>query len=163
KTTTDEQGQASFEFIVPENLAGREQDGGARIGLQATITDSAGQKETRHTTSVVSSELLRVEAIPEGGTLLSSIANRGRRFAGYPDGQPAAKAKILVSGQEEELVTNEYGVAVFEFTPKVQEGTWTIKATDAKGRVGRKTAVYQCGQANQDFVLRTDQAVYTGG
>src|SRR5262249_31808399 len=133
-------------------------------GVQATVTDSAGQKETRSTTSVVSTEVLRVEVMPEAGTLVTGVANTVYVFVSYPDGQPVAKAEVQVSGQGKELVTNELGVASFELKP--QEGvvlSRTVKATDGKGQVGRKQATFDSERIIGNFLFRTDKAVYQSG
>jgi uncharacterized protein YfaS (alpha-2-macroglobulin family) len=163
KSTTDAMGHFPFEFVLPESLAGSGQEG-VRIGVQATVTDSAGQKETRSTTSVVSTEVLRVEVMPEAGTLVPGVANTVYVFVSYPDGQPVAKAEVQVSGQDKELVTNELGVASFVLKP--QEGvamSRTVKATDGKGQVGRKQVQLDSEKITGNFLFRTDKAVYQSG
>jgi hypothetical protein len=163
KATTDATGQTKFDFALPANLAAREQDGVVRFGVKATVTDSAGQKETRGTISVASSEVLRVEAIPEAGALVRGVTNRVYVFVGYPDGRPAAKARVVVSDRDEELGTNDFGITWFDCKPDGRDVSWTIKATDAKDHVGRRTVKFRPGSVRQDFILRTDKAVYDGG
>lgn len=169
KATTDADGKAEFEFVLPTLVPGQDAPGGVAVGVQATIAvkDAAGQdtgaKETRRIGTVVATELINVTVIPEGGTLVRDLPNKVYVFATYPDGSPAAKTRVQVTGLEAELTTSALGVATFEVTPATANGNWTIKATDGQGNVGRRTVPYQCGTPGQDFVFRTDRAVYTGG
>ena len=49
--------------------------------------------------SVVSSEVLRIEAIPEAGSLVRGIANKVYVFVGYPDGYAADDVEVDEPGQ----------------------------------------------------------------
>src|SRR5262249_42611757 len=47
RAQTDVAGKATFDFAIPRSLVGRPQGGGdARIMLEATVTDTAGQKQS---------------------------------------------------------------------------------------------------------------------
>src|SRR5262245_32409614 len=70
RVTTDQTGKASFEFVLPKSLVGREQDSGdARFTLQVTVTDTAGQKQTKTESRVVTHNPIKIEVIPEAGPL----------------------------------------------------------------------------------------------
>jgi hypothetical protein len=160
---TNGAGAASFEFALPETLVGREQDSGdARIALQVSVSDTAGQTQTKVVSRVVTAQPLRVEVIPEAGTLVEGVANTIFLFAGYPDGRPA-RVRLAVSGVERELVTNALGVASFELTPEADRVELTVRAVDEQGRVGRRQVPLACGPGGEDFLVRTDKAVYDGG
>src|SRR5262249_20006782 len=51
----------------------------------------------------------------------------------------------------------------FEHTPTAGDVSWTFKATDLKDRVGRRQVRFSTGSVRQDFIIRTDKAVYDGG
>jgi uncharacterized protein YfaS (alpha-2-macroglobulin family) len=164
KLKTDAQGTAAFDFPLPEQLTGRLQDDGdARIVLQANVTDPANQKQSRSVSRIVTAQPLKIEVIPETGALVQDIANRVYLFVSYPDGQPAAQARVMVSDRDQELITGSLGVAAYEFTPRSQSMSLTVKAKDANDNVGRRTVTLECGQGTDDFIVRTDKAVYNGG
>jgi uncharacterized protein YfaS (alpha-2-macroglobulin family) len=161
KTAPD--GTAKFEFVLPESLVGRPQDSGdARFALEIAVEDPAGQKQTKMASRVVTAEPLRLEIIPEGGTLVQGMANKVYAFVSRADGNPAAGARVRVTGVEKELTANKVGVTSFPVTPSAAQVELTIAGNDKENRVS-KTVTLTCGQPQQDFILRTDKAVYNGG
>lgn len=160
---TDEAGAAQFSLRLPERLVGREQDSGdARITLQANVVDSAGQQQTKTLSRVVTTNPIQVQVIPESETLVKGLANRVYVLATYADGRPA-QARLAVSGFDDEFVTSPLGVAVCELTPKSEEVTLIVRASDDQGLSGRREVTLKCGVTNDDFLVRTDKAVYDGG
>src|SRR5262249_34996153 len=136
--------------------------GDARVSFAVTVTDTAGQKYSRTLSRVVTAHPLRIEVIPEGGTLVRDVANRVYLFVSYPDGRPA-KARLRVSGVDDEVTTSELGVASFELTRAANTIVVTVSAKDSEGRTGRREVSLTCGQVGQDFLIRTDKAVYDSG
>lgn len=162
-TRTDDQGKAAFEVQLPPSLVGRPQDGGAaRIAVDVTVRDSAGQAQSRTVSSVVTAEPIRIEVIPEAGTLVPGVANTVYLFTSYPDGRPA-QTRIVVSGREEELHTNSLGVVSIQLTPKDDKVSLTARATDEEGRSCVRTVTLESRLGGGDFLVRTDRAVYDGG
>jgi alpha-2-macroglobulin-like protein len=160
---TDAKGEASFEYRLPETFTGREQDSGdARIAVEATLTDSAGQKQARAVSRIVTANPLHVEVIPEAGNLVAGVPNTIYFYVSYADGRPA-RARLAVTGVDREVVSSDLGVASVEVTPDADGLNWTVRATDEQGRSGRRQVQLACGQINQDFLVRTDKAVYTSG
>jgi hypothetical protein len=163
KLRTDKSGSAELEYKVPDGLVGREQNSGdARLFFDVTATDSAGQKQSKSVSRIVTGNPIHIDVIPEAGTLVRGLANKVYLFTSYADGRPAA-TKVLISGQEKEVETTKLGVAQFEFTPDGDDVSWTIRASDDKGLVGRRNVRLTCGQMTGDFLVRTDKAVYNGG
>jgi hypothetical protein len=161
KAQTDAKGSAAFDFKLPDTLVGRPQHSGdARFGLEILVRDPAGQKQTKLVTKVVTSEPLKLEVIPEGGTLVQGVANKVYLFATYADGQPAAKVRIAITGHDKELTTNKLGVASFDVTPAQPQVALTIRAADNEHPPLSKEVTLACGQPQRDFIIRTDQAVY---
>jgi hypothetical protein len=154
---TNDKGEADFDFLL-HTTAGDET---RHIELLTTITDSAGQKQSKKTLLAVSFQPLRIELIPEAGTLVAGQPNTIYLYVSTPDGRPA-KARLAISGLEKELSTSDLGVASFEFTPKAGEVAWTIRASDQNGQATREFKL-TCGEVDNDFLLRTDKAVYSGG
>jgi hypothetical protein len=70
---------------------------------------------------------------------------------------------VWVSGFKDGLATDELGVASFEVTPLMDEFSLTIEANDQEGRLARQEVRLRSAQAGEDFLLRTDRAVYEGG
>jgi uncharacterized protein YfaS (alpha-2-macroglobulin family) len=160
---TDAQGRAELAFRLPDRLVGRpQQSGQAQVRVVATVRDPAGQEQQRSTTRTVAAEPIRVEVIPESGRLVRGQLNTVYLLASYPDGRPA-QTRLAVSGVERELSTSRLGVAAIDVRPSEEQLTWTIRATDAEGRSGRREVTLRCGQPAVDFIFRTDRAVYQAG
>jgi hypothetical protein len=160
---TDSSGMARFEFVLPPSLVGRSQDSGdARFTLTATVRDSAGQKQSATASRVVTEQPIRIEVIPESGTLVRGLPNTIYFLATYADGRPVP-AWIAVSGFAQEIHANDMGAASIEFTPQADSVHWTVAATDESGRRGRREVTLECGSPAERFLVRTDKAVYDGG
>jgi len=160
---TDARGRAELEFRLPDQLVGRpQQSGQAQVRVVATVRDQAGQEQQRSATRTVAAEPIRVEVIPESGRLVRGQPNTVYVLASYPDGRPA-QVRLAVSGVERKLSTSRLGVASIEVRPREEQLTWTIRATDAEGRIGRREITLRCGQPAVDFIFRTDRAVYQAG
>ena len=160
---TSATGSAGFEFTVPEHLVGREQlSGDASLSIRAMVVDSAGQKMAKTLSRVVTAQPIHIEVVPESGTLVKGVANVVYLFTSYPDGRPA-QTRISISDVGDELASNRLGVARLKVTPERDELAWTIRATDAEGKIGRREVTLACGKGDDDFLVRTDAAVYNGG
>jgi hypothetical protein len=161
---TDDKGEAVVNYTIPEKLVGREQDSGdARLSFRIRLMDSAGQKQERLVDRVVTARPVRIEVLPEGGTLVEGVPNKVYLFVSRADGTPLP-ARLTVSGIPGVLETDKQGLASFEHTPQGPEVWLTIRATDAQNTLlaGRQVRL-PCGQAQLDFLLRTDRAVYEAG
>ena len=159
--TTDEMGRAPFEFRLPNQMVGREQDSGAaRFLVAVQVTDTAGQTATAGSSRVVTSNPIHLEVIPECGRLVVGVRNRVYVVATYADGRPC-KARLIINGQEE-LQTDQLGIAMTEVRPFSDE-SMIVKAIDSEGRIGQRTVQIASGTNANDFVLRSDKALYRGG
>ncbi len=160
----DADGRGEFTFAIPEKLIGREPDAGdARLSINLSVTDTAGQQHSREIDCVVTSQPLRIEVIPESGTLVRGLPNTIYLFVIYAHGRPAPRVRLAISQVDREVVTSDLGVASFELTPSADEIPLTIRATDADGLLGRRQMTLRCGRTSGDFLIRTDRAVYDGG
>lgn len=159
---TDADGAASLEIPISDQLIGRPQDGGdARVTADVVVRDSAGQEQRRSISRVITANPLRLEVIPESGQIVAGIANTFYVLTTYADGAPA-QARVAVSGLDRELRTSSLGVVSFEMTP-ASPLMLTVSATDDQGlRTTRQVPLNFSTGAN-DFVIRTDKAVYRGG
>ena len=156
-------GSVAIELRLPETLVGRQADAAdAQVWLDVTVTDSAGQQQTKSVSRTVTTRPIRLEVIPESGTLVRGLTNTIYLLASYADGRPV-KARISVSGLSSELQTDELGLAVVELTPTADRIDWTLRATDAQGLAGRRAITLECGRRSDDFLLRTDRVVYESG
>ena len=160
---TDAQGRAAFDFVLPQSLVGRPQDeGDARFSLTATVCDSAGQKQALTVSRIVTQQPVRIEVIPEAGRLVAGLSNTVYFLTTYADGRPAP-TRIAISGFQEEIKTNDMGVASIEFVPAANNNAWVVHATDAAGQSGRREISLEADESGQGFLVRTDKAVYDGG
>ncbi|MBI3409682.1 MAG: DUF1559 domain-containing protein [Planctomycetes bacterium] len=162
KVRTNDSGETPFEFAGLSDTVFGKDGKDVSLDLVATITDNAGQKEIRKIPILVTSQPLVIEVIPEAGALVANVPNRIYLYVHSADGQPV-KARIVVSGFDKELEASDLGVATFDFTPSTQEVEWTVRAMDSQGLVARRQVKFRPGEASNDFLLRADKAVYSGG
>jgi hypothetical protein len=183
KLHSDKDGVAPFDFTLPKELAHREGEapaepnreparreprppgnhdsGDARFTLKTTVTDMAKQKQTQSVSRVVTANPLRFEVIPENGRLVRGVVNRIYVFVSTADGKPT-RARLAVSGIDQEIHTTALGVAAFDI--KVEgDKNLTINAKDSTGLSSTRTIELTCGRPVDDFLVRTDKAVYDGG
>jgi hypothetical protein len=161
---TDDKGEAILTYTIPDKLVGREQDSGdAPLSFRITLTDSAGQKQERTADRVVTAHPMRIEVLPEGGTLVEGVPNKVYLLVSRADGTPVP-ARLTVSGVPGVLKTDKQGLASFEHTPKAFGVAWTIQATDDRDAIlASRRVELPCGRAQLDFLLRMDRAVYEAG
>jgi len=160
---TDATGTVPFEFVLPDRLRADPKDmEQAAVTLAATVRDTAGQEQTKAESCVVAAHPIRIEVIPEGGTLVEGVPNRVYLLATYADGRPA-QVHIAISGQPQEVGTDDLGVATVELTPKTNRIAWTLRAADTEGREGKREITFEIGNQVNDFLIQTDKAVYAGG
>jgi uncharacterized protein YfaS (alpha-2-macroglobulin family) len=157
KLRTDAKGNASATFALPAGV-----DGDLRVTFHVTAVDTAGQTQLHDLTRLVTSRPLRIEVLPECGTLVQNLSNRVYLLTTYADGSPA-RTKLTVSGISGALETDEQGMAAFEFMPPEPSGVWTLDATDGRGAVAHRQERYDCVPTPLNFIVRTDRAVYDGG
>ena len=105
---------------------------------------------------------IHIEVMPESATLVKGVANFVYLYTSYPDGRPA-QTRIAISGIHEEISSDRLGVARVELTPDTDRVAWTVRATDDEGKTANREVVLTCGRSFDDFLLRTDAAVYDGG
>src|SRR5262249_19787780 len=79
---TDGAGQAAVAFDLPRARMGCDN---RRLAILVKVRDGAGQEERRTVTRAISDETLKVEVIPENGTLVPGMANRVYLFVSSPD------------------------------------------------------------------------------
>jgi hypothetical protein len=177
---TDASGKAIFQLPVPDGLLdkdGKEKD--AEIMLSVKVVDGAGQQQSVAVSRVVTDRPLRVEVIPEGGSLVRGQANTIYLLATYADGRPA-RAEVSVTSSPrlefnertrehmavdvvERTTTDDLGVASLEVTPPHDRIELEVRASDSAGRTVTREVTLKCAWDDNDFLLRTDRGVYDGG
>jgi uncharacterized protein YfaS (alpha-2-macroglobulin family) len=165
-TQSEKDGVATFGFRLPEHLIGKEIDGGqARAQFAVTVTDTAGQKQSVASSRVVTTQPLHIDILPESGKLVEGLLNQVYVMVTTPDGQPAAQARLAITGVDHELKTNGLGIASFMLMLPTGQVNLpiTVQATAANGDTARQQALLASDQINRDFLLRTNKAVYRTG
>jgi uncharacterized protein YfaS (alpha-2-macroglobulin family) len=159
---TDERGTAEFRLPVPDGLVKQGEEKDAPITLAVKVADAAGQEQSAQASCLVTTRPLRIEAIPEAGTLVKGVPNTVYLLTTQADGRPA-RTRLAVSWKEAKLRTDELGVAAIEITPTAGTIPLRVEARDEQGRTAQRDFVLPCGQAANDFLVRPDRAVYDGG
>jgi hypothetical protein len=176
---TNATGEASIELAVPdnppilphvnrlvpepENPPAGQPGNDTHFSIRASVTDAAGQEQSGSVERVVTREPVRLEVIPESGALVQGVPNLVYVLVTRVDGTPV-QANLTVTGFRNEIRTDERGAASFEYTPDKPQVRWTVRAFDAGGNtLAVRNLFLTCGQSVQDFLVRTDRAVYRGG
>ncbi|MFO0930531.1 MAG: MG2 domain-containing protein [Gemmataceae bacterium] len=163
---TDDRGAAEVTFMTPAALVGQPGDGGdARVRLVATVTDPADQKETRAVERIVTPRLVRLDVLPEAGTLVQGVANTVFVLVSRPDGTPVKGARVQTTGAvTTEVVTDDRGAGSFQLMAAAGAADLNLVVVAPGGEVLERTSrrLEVRGDAD-DFLVRTDRAVYRGG
>lgn len=163
--TTDAEGNFSFEVALPDYLVGSPlENGNALVQLAITVTDAAGQQETRGVSVVVAETPINVIAVPESGKLALGLPNRVLLFATDPIGQPvnADFTVDLLEGASTVTAVESLsmGVGRVELVP---DGAVSLEI-EAKVGDQASTVTRTLGIGGTDgLLLRTDQALYDAG
>ncbi len=62
-----------------------------------------------------------------------------------------------------QLQTDDQGLASVEVIPDADTMRWSLRAIDRNGLIGRHKVTLACGRDAEDFIVRTDKAIYRGG
>jgi anti-sigma factor RsiW len=159
---TDRRGEAKLTWTAPDTVFGAEE---ARLAFDVTVADGAGQEQTRRTERVLTTQPIRVEVVPEGGDLVSGVANRVYFFVRSADGAPVrARLSVRGIGQNTELKTDAQGLTSCDYTPQAGGGSLDVRVLDDAGKeLASRRADLRGGYGPVDFLLRTDRAVYRSG
>src|SRR5262249_28257699 len=126
--------------------------------------DRAGQEQTQRIVRQVDAQPFRYTAIPENGMLVPGVPNAIYVYAYTIDGAPArVKGTVTVGDDVYPIATGELGAAAFTFTPTNGQFALKFDLTDERGQRVATTVLMQPGPAADDFLVRTDKAVYTAG
>ncbi|MFG0284782.1 MAG: alpha-2-macroglobulin family protein [Phycisphaerales bacterium JB039] len=158
----DAEGRGRFRVRLPQDLHLTGADGDMPVRVRITVRDSAGQEVQTSTTTVISSQPLRITMVPESGRLVPGIENEIFVFATLPDGTPA-QARISVEGLGRDLDTGELGVTSFMLTPAGEDASLAVRATDSSGRTVNTSVDLGVDTSAQAFILRTDATSYDAG
>jgi uncharacterized protein YfaS (alpha-2-macroglobulin family) len=165
--TSNEQGQATFEFDLPAFVAGSDLEGGlGRFYLQAAVIDQAQHLETGRLSLPVSSGGLVVQAIPEGGVFRARLDNTLYLMTSYPDGSPAETdlvVKFNERNQTQKVHTSAYGIAELHYTPDSPYQQFSVQARDARGSTAQRNFNYNSQWSEESVLLRPDKPVYQVG
>jgi 5-hydroxyisourate hydrolase-like protein (transthyretin family)/uncharacterized membrane protein len=164
---TDENGTYEFSFDLPEYFAGSGLESEqAQFALEVTVIDQTDHPEQTSQVLPIAAQPLVIEAVAESGMLKPGVENIVYVLTAYPDGRPAPTTlQIRVDGGSvTELVTGEFGLAEFTFTP--QAGTYhslDIIAQDEAGLSARRQIDFETEYGSDSVLLRADRAAYIVG
>lgn len=165
--TTDENGRFSFNFTLPDYIAGSDLEGGlGAFYLQAHVTDQTNHTQSEGLTFPVTASSLIIEAIPEGGQFRVGVENILYVLTSYPDGRPAPAALQLTLNNGLETATVEtgaYGLAEIPFTPNAPYQELTITAVDPQGNQAERFFSFDGTYQEESVLLRPDRPAYQIG
>ncbi|MGC9348920.1 MAG: alpha-2-macroglobulin family protein [Anaerolineae bacterium] len=164
---TDDVGQFSFSFELPDYVAGTELDDGlGRFYLEARVTDLAQHTEVGRKSLPVAQQALIIDAIPEGGQIRPGVENILYIITSYPDGSPTA-SELMVrfpnANSEVTARTGAYGLTEVGFVPSTNHVTVQVEARDTAGAVGVRDFYFESAWTEEAVLLRPDAAIYRVG
>jgi uncharacterized protein YfaS (alpha-2-macroglobulin family) len=158
---TNQSGAFAFRTELASYFTGMPLAGGnAFLEIETTVVDTAGHEETALEHFVVSQQPINVHVFAESGEAVAGVENIVYILTSYPDGRPAI-CQVNVDGWV--LATDETGVAVLTMIPQSGGLELSVEARDRAGNVGTLVKEIHPSGPSQDFLLRTDRAVYSGG
>lgn len=167
KGKTDDKGHYSFEMELPDYLVGQPlEKGAAVVKMDVAVTDTADHKEKTVRMIPVSDEALKIQMMPESGTLKQGIENMVYVLTSYPDGSPA-KAGLTLKMKDRSpiaLNTGESGIASFTITPKNSENIpVNVRAVTPEGEEIETVVSLGVSSQGENIILRTDKGSYRVG
>ncbi len=154
---TNAEGSVAVDLKLP-SLPG----GDGQVRFEAAVDEGGRVPQTTAVECIVSDRPVRIEVQPEGGTLVEGVPNTVYFVVTHADGRPLP-LRLSADGLGT-LQCDAAGVASAVVTPTGRETRWTIRAHDDKGDLRTEQDVkLLCGNVPNDFLLRTDKAVYRGG
>jgi hypothetical protein len=161
---TDADGDYRFDLQLPPYFAGRPlSQGAAPVLIEATVKDSSGHTETRGEPVTVSQSPLILTAVPEGGTLIPNLENQVYLLASYADGHPAMANLRVHGATDQNVTTDEGGVAIIRLRADPAKETLQIEATDKEGNHATSSVPLNARAGTDQILLRTERAVYRAG
>ena len=160
---TDAEGHYRLELPLKRDFVGQAlKQGDAFASLEATVVDKAGHTLKKTLDVTVTTRPIRIEMLPESGTLVQNVENVLYILTAYPDGRPA-RTKLTIGATQQTLETSEAGIAKVNITPTTPGLRLTVTAEDETGLKARVSRQLNVGQRGDAFLLRTDKAVYRTG
>ena len=158
---TDGDGKYSFQFALPDFLAGLPQPHEpACLDLKAELRDPAQQVAETTLSLSVARSVLELTAVPEAGALVPGIENLLYVLTAYPDGRPAV-CRVFVDGTAYQ--SDAQGVSLIRLVPQAAYRPIDIQAIDSGGTRARTAYLPDTNAPTPAFLLRSDQAVYQAG
>ena len=161
---TDGEGRFAFELALKDHFVGQPlQRGDALVTFEATVTDTAAHSQTRTLERTVTTTPIRVDVVPESGTLVPGVKNLVYVVTSYPDGSPARTSLTLEPANQSvrRAETDEVGLAVVEILSNA--GGITITARDERGVSVQVRRDLELDSRSGSILLRTDRAIYRTG
>lgn len=164
---TDAQGNYSFEFQLPEYIAGTDLEGGmGAFFLQTAVTDQTNHTESSSLSFPVAANSIVIEAVPESGEFRPGVENILYVLTSYPDGTPVQTdltIELYYSGETINTSTGQYGLAEVPFTPNDPWQEIYITATDTTGATASREFFFEGSYQEESVLLRMDKPVYRVG
>ncbi len=164
---TGKDGEFSFEFDLPDYIAGSDLEGGlGTFYLQANVTDQTNHTESSTLSFPVANSQLIIEAVPESGSFRPGVENILYVLTSFPDGRPA-ETKLAIDvdygNQSLSAETGQYGLAAVSFTPDSPWHNITITAREASGTSATQEFYFEGEWQEESVLLRPDRPAYKVG
>jgi hypothetical protein len=163
KGTTSPDGEYKFEFTLPKFFVGQPfEQGKAVISLEATLKDSADQRQEGRISVPIVKEPVQITLVPESKIAVPKVENRLYIAAGTPDGNALKEAVLTVTnshapGVSTTLKTDALGIATYTFTPQDKPIQIKVLAQDANGRRANAEINIAAQPSVPGIILRIDK------
>ncbi len=163
--TLNEEGEFDFDLELPSYfVAAALDENKAYVFLEIAVTDTAGHQQIKSTSALVVENPILLAVVPETGSLVPGIENRFYLMTTDPFGRPLdAACALTIDGNESNIDTGLWGLAIFEFTPQSESLDIAVAAQTGSGDTASKTFSFASETQREYVMLRTDKALYKVG
>jgi len=162
---TDNNGECKFDLALPTAMIGQPFEQGKAIAeVDATVTDTADQKQESNQSVPVVKDPLLIALVPERQTAVPGIPNRLYIAVARPDGTPVAGAHIGISINgvaTSETSADDLGLATFDYTPRAtgEPVSTHVHVTDANGDEAGTDIDLQFATGDDGIILRSNKTL----
>jgi len=164
---TDDTGTWKFETELPKTFVGQPvEQGNAFLQFDVKVTSKAKHVEKATATSTVAAQPIRIDVIPESGTIVPGVANVLYIMTTYPDGSPAPCAVTVHRMQDggrpvmlevPTLKADDLGLAELKVKPETNSLTLNLGARTKEGESARTDVTLTSQGPAQGLLLRLDR------
>lgn len=160
--TTNAEGLYAFSLQLEAVSGPKVDDASERVSIEATVTDTAEQREIGVSTLVLTKDALVLRAFAEAGALVPGVENTVFVLVSDPLGRPiVGQVEVSGAGPLAPLTTDADGFASFRFVPSETQGALTLSVVDGAQRTSQRQLALPL-EPNR-LLVTADKALYRAG